>query len=705
MKRNKKFESGIVLPLKEGFSKDDFGAVSVWVNSYLSNTKNKNIVIYCRKNSKNKYLSKNVNPIKVDQKIYTNINYIKNICTEIKKKKLKFIEIHNRPEYAIYISKNYPEVKVNLIFHNDPNKIRSSNSIKNKLLLLENCNKLIFVSKWVKSKFFEDLDIKHKNNTEIIYNFIRPLKIFPKKQKLIIFAGKLNKSKGYNIFGRSITKILDKFPEWRAEVYGNEERENYTFNHKNLIIKNWISHTDLLKKYEKASITVVNPSWEEPFGRTALESSSRGCAVITSISGGLSETFHNNLILKKNNINQLSKLLNELINNNSFLKKVQKHNFKNVIHTPFESVKKLDALRKENNFIKKDYPKSKIQKKYKVLHVANFGFKVDHRLFNISIANKITHGLIRNGNDVINFDYKNLNNRLFETKSVDKKILDIVKNYNPDLILLGHNNILNRSTLLILKDRFNCKISIWYEDHVMPGDPNFRNNLDLLEKNNDLIDHYFITTSPDIVKTKINKSKLSFLPIPVDPNIEYDKFYEYSKEKDIFFALSHGVNYGKLKANAKDERFKFVQKLISISKDKVNFHILGMFKEQPKWNSEFNKEIMISKTALNLSRGGPSKYCSSNRIATLMGNGLLPFRDEKVRYHDFFQNDEIITYKNEYDLISKLLNIKNDKNQLIKRSRNAKKSYFQYFENTIVAEFILFKIYQIRKKYRYIWEN
>ena len=88
-----------------------------------------------------------------------------------------------------------------------------------------------------------------------------------------------------------------------------------------------------------------------------------------------------------------------------------------------------------------------------------------------------------------------------------------------------------------------------------------------------------------------------------------------------------------------------------------------------------------------------------------MGNGILPFIDEKVQYHDFFQDDEIITYKNENDLISKLLNIKNNKNQLIKRSRNAKKSYFKYFENTIIAEFIIFKIYKIKRKYRYIWEH
>ena len=51
--------------------------------------------------------------------------------------------------------------------------------------------------------------------------------------------------------------------------------------------------------YEKSSISVVNPTWQEPFGRTAMESASRGCAVITSKSGGLSETFKNNFVKKK----------------------------------------------------------------------------------------------------------------------------------------------------------------------------------------------------------------------------------------------------------------------------------------------------------------------------------------------------------------------------------------------------------------------
>ena len=62
----------------------------------------------------------------------------------------------------------------------------------------------------------------------------------------------------------------------------------------------------------------------------AMESASRGCAVITSRSGGLSETFYNNLILKKNNSTELFKLLSLLIENKKLLINAQRNNFKNI---------------------------------------------------------------------------------------------------------------------------------------------------------------------------------------------------------------------------------------------------------------------------------------------------------------------------------------------------------------------------------------
>ena len=535
--------SAIILPLKESFSDKDFGAVSIWVDYYLKNTKRKIDYIFCRKLPKNyKYLNKNVIPISLKSKFYTNLQYIKNINKEIKKRNILSIEIHNRPEYAYYLIKNNPDLKINLIFHNDPNTIRYSNKPNYKKFLLENCNKIIFVSNWVKKRFFIDLNFAHKNNVHVIYNFINLINEFPKKRKIIVFSGKLNTSKGFGIFGSAIIKILNKYTDWQAFVYGNEQRESFNFIHPRLKINNWISHKNLLKIYEKSSISVVNPTWEEPFGRTALESASRGCAVITSKSGGLSETFKNNFVLQKNNKNELIKAISKLIDNKILLKKIQKQNFNNVIHKPHKSVNALDELR-----LKKNTLVQKINKSFKILHISNFGIKNDHRLFNLSIAKKISNGFIRNGHDVINFDYRSHNEGFLLNNSIDKKIISITNNYRPDLILLGHNNSLSRSSILSLKEKFRVKVAMWYEDHVMKGDPSYRKNLDLIEKNNDIIDNYFITTSPDIIKTKIKKNKINFLPIPVDPNIENGKFYEVKKNKDLFFALSHGVNYGKLK--------------------------------------------------------------------------------------------------------------------------------------------------------------
>ena len=370
------------------------------------------------------------------------------------------------------------------------------------------------------------------------------------------------------------------------------------------------------------------------------------------------------------------------------------------MHTPKKSVDALDNLRINNNtFLISN------KKNFKILHLSNFGIKNNHRLFNLSIANKITNGLIKNGHDVINFDYRNHYSGLFKNKSLDNKILSIIENYRPELVLLGHNNILSRNTIKRMKDKYNISIALWYEDHVIKGDPSYKRNLDLIEKNHDLIDKYFITTSPDVIKTKINKNKIYFLPIPVDVNIENGNFYEIKKDKDLFFALSHGVNYGKLKKNSFDERVKFIDKLISYSDNKTNFNILGLYNEEPKWNYDFNKELMICKTALNLSRGGPNKYASSNRIASIMGNGILPFIHHKVKYQDFFDNNEIVTYKNHEDLIEQLLIIMSDPRELKKRSAKSKKSYFDYFDNTIVADFIINKTFDTKKKHRYVWSR
>ena len=174
----------IILPLKENFSTKESGAVSIWVNSYLQKTKfRKNIHVFCSKLSNGPYLSKkNLNIIKSEKnKFFSNYSYIKKISEKIITKKIFSAEVHNRPEYAKFLIKN-SNVKVNLIFHNDPNSLRDSNTIEKKKFLLNNCNKIIFVSEYLKKRFFNNLNTSHKNNIEIVGNAINKLKKFPKKK-------------------------------------------------------------------------------------------------------------------------------------------------------------------------------------------------------------------------------------------------------------------------------------------------------------------------------------------------------------------------------------------------------------------------------------------------------------------------------------------------------------------------------------------
>ena len=110
--------------------------------------------------------------------------------------------------------------------------------------------------------------------------------------------------------------------------------------------------------------------------------------------------------------------------------------------------------------------------------------------------------------------------------------------------------------------------------------------------------------------------------------------------------------------------------------------------------------------AINLSRGEPIKYYSSDRIASLLGNGLLTFIHEKYYYQDFFTKNEIVTYKNINDLNKKILTYKNNKKLLKKIASNGFKKAHKIFNNKLISDFIVRKTfgYQIIKKHSWMHE-
>ena len=137
----------------------------------------------------------------------------------------------------------------------------------------------------------------------------------------------------------------------------------------------------------------------------------------------------------------------------------------------------------------------------------------------------------------------------------------------------------------------------------------------------------------------------------------------------------------------------------------INFHILSINRDKPKWNYDFYKEMMICKMSLNLSRGKPLKYASSNRIASYMGNGILTFINEKVKFQELFNKNEMVFYKDEDDLISKVLELKDDIVKINKISKNGRNKYFKIFNNLVVSDSIISKSFGTTPKFRYAWEK
>tara|TARA_B100000029_G_scaffold244439_1_gene241608 strand:+ start:269 stop:2374 length:2106 start_codon:yes stop_codon:yes gene_type:complete len=695
----------ILLPYKEKYTLNDAAAASIWVKDYLKISKlTKQTLVFGNLPNKDKPLTKDFVNIDLSRvKFKKNYFYTSKFYDTCVKKKFEVVEIHNRPESLLYLLKKKLNCKFIFVYHNNPQALRYSKTVKERLYIVNNCDQIFFVSKWVMKKFFEGLPFDYKNNCEVLYPAVNELKSFPTKKKIIIFTGKLNTSKGYDIFGKSITKILDRFVDWKAYAIGNERRETHNFTHKNFNIVNWLPHEKILNFYKKSSISVVCSRWQEPFGRTAMESAAYGCATVTTNRGGLKETFNNNLVLENLNTSSLEKIITRIILNNKLLKKIQKDNFKNVIHKMSFLANKIDTLK--SNFLTKkiNYIKNI---NLKILHISTFDEKNDHRLFNISIANKLTKGFIRNGHDVVNFSYRDYRDKFLikNNNSLNEKVFNITSNYRPDLILLGHNNILNNHIIEKIKTKYKTKVALWYEDHLTKGGPNYLNNLRLIEKNKDLIDQYFLTIFPDLINTNIPKSKMCFMPIPADKNIENLEIYNSNNRyKDLFFALSHGVNFGKLKPGNIDERESFLKDLLEKNK-KLTFNILGYGNEQPKWNYQYFKELSKCKTALNLSRGKPMKYHTSNRIASLVANGIMTFIDKKTNYQDFFTNDEMGFYDNTEDLLNQLEKLNGNINKINKISKNGKKKYFSIFDNSIVADYIISRIFNTKNKFKYVWD-
>tara|TARA_B100001175_G_scaffold309539_1_gene311373 strand:+ start:797 stop:2920 length:2124 start_codon:yes stop_codon:yes gene_type:complete len=703
----------VLLPYKENYSPDYAGAVSLFVNDTVEFSKFKRSIKVFGNTKYKKFLSKKYVNLSFNNKFFVSKNklYVETFIKYEKKLKSDIIEVHNRPSYIKTIRKSFKN-KIFLYFHNDPIEMNGSRSVLNREELLNNVDIIFFNSEWCRQRFFIGFKNKEKylTKTLLCYQSSSKVKInFKKKQNIISFVGKLNKAKGYDLFGEAIIKILNKYPNWKAKVYGDEPREKIFFKHKNLDILGFINNDTILNDLKKVSISVVCSRWDEPFGRTSLEASSRGSAVIISKNGGLPETSDYAITLNKLTSKNLFNKIDFLIKNKKKLLLLQKkifHNFK-FTHSFISSI--IDKARRDilyasdvNFFnIKKD-------SKLKIIHLTNFNRRFNGRL-QYNTGRRLNNGFVRLGHNVLTISDRDLTHTnkkfldLTGKKNLQKNIIDNFLNFKPDCIVLGHADSITKDTLAYLKEE-NSRIKIcqWFLDPVGKNGPDYIKNNNRISNNIELIDYTFLTSCPSVLKNNIRNS--FFIPNPSDISFEILENYKNNTKNDVFFAMSHGVHRGVLKKGKFDPREIFIKKLIKMN-PKLIFDIYGMDNVQPVWGDNFIKSISKSSMGINLSRGKPIKYYSSDRLAQLMGNGLLTFVNKNTQLDDFLSKDEIIYYSDIHDLSYKLNKYKKDKKEAQRIAKNGRSIYLKKFNSTLVADYILSKVFEYKSKNKFIWEK
>ena len=415
------------------------------------------------------------------------------------------------------------------------------------------------------------------------------------------------------------------------------------------------------------------------------------------------ETITDGIILNKLSANEIYKNIKDLIKDKKNLLKIQKNSHHNFYLNNKYISKKIDKYRlKLFNKIDLKY------KKLKILHITNLNVRHDGRLF-YNTGRRINNGLIKLGHtvqtlsdrDTVSQERKIID--LNGAKSLNKKCLELVGNYKPNLVILGHADAISNDTLQNIKIYYpDTKFCQWFLDKM--DNKSWLVNRNRFLKKLKYMDCNFCTTHPSSLITLKNK-KTFYIPNPVDKSFEnLDLFKKKNHQYDLFFALSHGVHRGSLKKGKTDNREYFLKKLINAN-NKIRYNFFGINNKQPIWAENFKQELSKSKMALNLSQGEPLKFYSSDRISQLIGNGILTFVDINTKLNKLFKNDEVVFYKDINDLSKKIIKYKNSEKLRIKIAKKGMQKYHKHMNSVNVASFMINKTFNIKYKKKFFWED
>ncbi|MBO9508334.1 glycosyltransferase [Thalassospira sp. A3_1] len=332
----------------------------------------------------------------------------------------------------------------------------------------------------------------------------------------------------------------------------------------------------------------------------------------------------------------------------------------------------------------------------RILHVTNYSLTPKVPGY-YGVPYKITNGFTRLGHNVLPFGDRDLarllnifRSRKFGIPQLNKKLLEVVEKFEPDMIVFGHADMITRSTLEKIKEKLpSVKIAQWNVDPLFSSD-----NVGRIKSKIDLVDATFCSTDgPLLTKLSEGKYRTYFMPNPVDMSIERHRNFEYSRE-ELSFDFGMAIGTPNEIRNICGEDYIVQDLLDDIAKSSSRIRASFPGYTSPRITcEEYDKYLSKTSMSLNFSRRNDAYLYSSDRIAQTVGNGILTFVDRATGLNDDFEEDQMAFFSNKDELITKISYfIDNDK----ERQNIAKRSWHEYhrkFNEKIIADNIIKNTY------------
>ncbi len=283
-------------------------------------------------------------------------------------------------------------------------------------------------------------------------------------------------------------------------------------------------------------------------------------------------------------------------------------------------------------------------KALKVVHVANRAEKHLGKKF-YSFPFKVNNGLIRNGHNVYWFSDRDVarTSSLIPSgklgrRACNRKLIELCDQFRPDVLLLGHADLIGSDTLLTIRGRNpGLRIAQYNIDGLYA-----KGNVAKILGKQDAVDATYITTAGEALRAiAAPKAPARFIPNPVDAGIDSHRNWDRSDfAYDLFFigAQSDWIDPLSLRAEA----FRHLPQGLGTAR---------IFLSSNLWGSALLDAVGDSKLGLCFNQrppgevpgnGGHLYLCSSDRISTCMGNGMLTFVDACFGLSELYGADTLV---------------------------------------------------------------